>query len=193
MTESLMLVQPSTDPLRDEWSSFLRKVDTARALLEAKNASHADLINYSALTLVAGEELVEMLNTLRQRIRETPGFEDVLAKLPDGSKVLAAVDSMLQRHGSSPAVQALSTLVRRADREARSGAATNAATARHRKSPQGAAKSFVHECWAAWREHPRQFRSKAAFARAMLDKFPDTLASSQVIEGWVRAWDGAPK
>lgn len=63
-----------------------------------------------------------------------------------------------------------------------------AGTARHARTPQAAAKVVVRECWQAWEATPSQYGGSAAFARAMLDKFPDELRSQQVIERWVREW-----
>lgn len=63
------------------------------------------------------------------------------------------------------------------------------ALARYSKpSPMNDAKAFVFECWERWEENKSQYSSTAAFARAMLDKFPETLTSQPVIERWVRSW-----
>lgn len=50
------------------------------------------------------------------------------------------------------------------------------------------AKAGVKNWWLAWRGNPTLYASSAAFARAMLDKYPDHLTSQPVIEGWVRQW-----
>lgn len=59
---------------------------------------------------------------------------------------------------------------------------------RHLIDPKQAAKQFVFECWQAWEGRPAQYRSVAAFARAMLDKQPDVLQSEAVVCRWVREW-----
>lgn len=66
--------------------------------------------------------------------------------------------------------------------------AVERALAKHSRDPRQAAKSVVRECWDDWLARPSTYPSTAAFARAMLDKFPDVLSSQPVIERWVRAW-----
>lgn len=62
------------------------------------------------------------------------------------------------------------------------------AAKRHASDPKQAAKAFIRQCWQDWQASPDSYRSTAAFARAMLDKFPDLLSSQPVIERWVRTW-----
>jgi hypothetical protein len=69
-----------------------------------------------------------------------------------------------------------------------SSKARRAALLGHQASPAGNAKRIIRECWEAWNVCPGQYKSTAAFARAMLDKFPDELSSQPVIERWVRDW-----
>ncbi|MDP3279812.1 MAG: hypothetical protein U1D41_05850 [Nitrosomonas sp.] len=40
-----------------------------------------------------------------------------------------------------------------------------------------------------WQRKPLSYKSKAAFAKDMLDKFGDILESQKVIEGWCRNWE----
>ena len=40
-----------------------------------------------------------------------------------------------------------------------------------------------------WKNHRSSYKTKADFARAMQDKFPQ-LTNAKVIEGWCRDWDG---
>ncbi len=67
-------------------------------------------------------------------------------------------------------------------------AARNAALSRHRQSPKARVKNEVRNMWMNWRNKPSQYRSASAFARDMLDKFPDELSSQQTIQRWVTAW-----
>ena len=53
--------------------------------------------------------------------------------------------------------------------------------------PKQKDKSTVRECWELWQKTPKNYKSKAAFARDMLDKF-STLESQPVIERWCRHW-----
>lgn len=72
------------------------------------------------------------------------------------------------------------------------GSATSAARkkaiAKHMKDPRTLDKAFVKECWQCWRESPSKYRSKAAFARDMLDKV-EHLESTKKIEDWCRKWE----
>ncbi len=48
-------------------------------------------------------------------------------------------------------------------------------------------KLAVRGCWDAWHKSPEKYKSKAAFARDMRDKF-ESLESQPVIENWCRIW-----
>lgn len=61
------------------------------------------------------------------------------------------------------------------------------ADARHLKDPKQSAKLGVYEWWKRWQEAPTLYKSKAHFARVMLDKFP-VLDSQAVIQDWCRDW-----
>jgi hypothetical protein len=62
------------------------------------------------------------------------------------------------------------------------------ARARHAKDPKQKDKAFVRECWERWQESRGDYKSKAAFALAMLDKC-EHLESPKQIEDWCRAWE----
>ena len=66
-----------------------------------------------------------------------------------------------------------------------------AAEARRRTDPKQAAKQNVRDCWEVWRQKPEQYKSKSAFARAMLDKYEE-LGSQRVIERWCKEWESEP-
>jgi len=66
-----------------------------------------------------------------------------------------------------------------------------AAYARHATDPKQKDKALVRECWVEWQKEPSRYKTKAAFARDMLDKF-ESLKSQPVIEGWCREWETAP-
>lgn len=72
-------------------------------------------------------------------------------------------------------------------RQVRKTLATIAAMAKLAADPKQADKVLVRECWDEWQKQPDRYKSKAAFARDMRDKFPN-LESQPVIEGWCRAW-----
>jgi len=54
--------------------------------------------------------------------------------------------------------------------------------------PKQIAKLFVKECWDAWQANRQQYKGKAAFARAMLEK-REELKSTKVVEDWCRDWE----
>lgn len=56
------------------------------------------------------------------------------------------------------------------------------------EDPRQEEKKFVLECWREWRKLPDKYRSKAEFARDMIDKC-EHLVSPKVIEDWCRAWE----
>lgn len=63
---------------------------------------------------------------------------------------------------------------------------------RHAKDPKRSEKDFIFDCWKLWQEKPQQYKSKAAFARAMLDKC-EHIVSQKKIEDWCREWESASK
>jgi len=73
-------------------------------------------------------------------------------------------------------------------REIRSTIGKLGALAKLATDPKQKDKALVRECWDAWRQDPGRYKSKAAFARDMREKFPN-LESQPVIEGWCRSWE----
>lgn len=71
--------------------------------------------------------------------------------------------------------------------------ASDHAKAKHAKDPKQQAKELVRQMYFAWQERPSQYPTASAFARAMLDKFPDDLRSEIVVTRWVRAWKNGSK
>ena len=86
--------------------------------------------------------------------------------------------------------------IERAEKDARAllklldtNRASERAKLRHAQDPKRAARDFVRLCWEDWRKAPGSYPSASAFARAMLDKHPDTLTSEVVVARWVRKWN----
>lgn len=73
-------------------------------------------------------------------------------------------------------------------KNANSESARKRAILRHEKDPKQADRNFVFDCWKDWRKKPEAYKSKAAFARDMLDKC-ENLESQKVIEDWCRRWE----
>lgn len=64
----------------------------------------------------------------------------------------------------------------------------NAATKRWESDPKFKDKSFVKNLWLEWKVNPNRYKSKASFARDMLDKV-EHLTNTKVIEDWCREWE----
>ena len=74
------------------------------------------------------------------------------------------------------------------DTPIRTALARKGARAKLAADPKQADKAIVRECWGDWKNEPARYKSKAAFARDMREKFPN-LESQPVIEGWCRLWE----
>lgn len=76
--------------------------------------------------------------------------------------------------------------------ERRSEEARRTGRAAHDQDPKKIAKQkakeFVYDCWKGWRAKPSSYKSKAEFARDMLDKCEE-LRSQKKIEDWCRLWE----
>ena len=79
--------------------------------------------------------------------------------------------------------------------------ARRAASKKLNEDPKQHAKQQVRECWDDWKKKPSLYKSKSAFARDMLDKFPSHkdekgrqagLGSQRVIERWCKEWESEP-
>jgi|SRR3569833_1965126 len=72
--------------------------------------------------------------------------------------------------------------------QARSQFAHKAVMEKLKQDPKQGEKNFVKECWQQWQINPESYKSKAAFARDMLDKC-EHLKSTKKIEDWCRQWE----
>ena len=82
-----------------------------------------------------------------------------------------------------------------------SAVAQSGAKAKLRADPKQAAKQQVRDCWELWQKEPARYKSKSAFAKDMLEKFPSHkdekgrqagLESPRVIERWCKEWESEP-
>lgn len=64
----------------------------------------------------------------------------------------------------------------------------DAAAQRWEADPKSKDKAFVKDCWLEWKTNPDRYKSKASFAKDMLDKC-EYLTNTKVIEDWCREWD----
>lgn len=121
--------------------------------------------------LIFGAMMSDFTGTL-SALRETGDIEAAKVRLSEAKQTFA-FDKVL---GLAAAASA-------------SAAARKAALAKHAKpSAKSRAKQAAFELFQTWEQHPLQYPSVAAFARSVLDKYPDELTSQPVIEGWVRQW-----
>lgn len=72
--------------------------------------------------------------------------------------------------------------------ESRREFALKGAMAKIDRDPKQRAKQLVFECWQNWQAKPDNYKTKADFARDMLDK-SEHLKSQKKIEDWCRAWE----
>lgn len=72
--------------------------------------------------------------------------------------------------------------------EIRTEMGRQAAKMRLKKDPKQQEKQFIKECWNNWQTNKSQYKSKAAFARDMLDKV-ENLTSAKKVEDWCREWE----
>lgn len=77
-------------------------------------------------------------------------------------------------------------------RDARARLAKSAVLSRYKDDPKQQEKRFVRDCYQKWRDNGGPYRSKAEFARDMLQKCSH-LTSQKKIEDWVRQWDKAKR
>lgn len=72
--------------------------------------------------------------------------------------------------------------------ENQSKRAAHAAKSKHAIDPRRQEKAFVKAKWAEWQDLPSKYRSKAAFASAVLKECKH-LVSTKKIEDWCREWE----
>jgi hypothetical protein len=53
--------------------------------------------------------------------------------------------------------------------------------------PRQKEKLFIRDCWSEWQKQPSNYRSKAAFAKDVIEKC-QFLVSTKVVENWCREW-----
>lgn len=131
----------------------------------------------------------KVMDELLHGLPEWPDFDDPtekFQKLYDEHK--SRLNALIREHLDADSLWSLVFLA--GDfRESNQGA--NKARQRHRADPKHAAKMNVRDCWLRWQKNPREYRSKSAFARAMLDKY-EVLGSQRVIERWCKEWEAGP-
>ncbi|WP_155848163.1 hypothetical protein [Advenella kashmirensis] len=67
-------------------------------------------------------------------------------------------------------------------------AGSKAAAKRLLNDPKQEEKKFIYECWKEWKKNSINYKSKAAFARDMIEKC-EYLTSTKKIEDWCREWE----
>ena len=165
--------------------NFEAKVLKVAAQIIASDSTRDELARQCARADVRVEKLAEELRTsqghFRMLLNDFMATFKALKETADPSKAKQLVEKT-QHYNFTGLIDVARAATVTAN-------ARKAALARHAPgSPMADAKAIVYECWLAWNGAPAQYRSTSAFARAMLDKFPDDLTASEVVERWVRSW-----
>lgn len=119
-------------------------------------------------------------------------FHDALGDVISAKRelrVASDIDKVIRSSNRKSWIFGINALLRSAHALQKSSLARRAAIERHSKdSPKSRAKAFVFDCFRRWQRRPLLYASTAAFARDMVDKQPEALTSTVVVERWVRAW-----
>jgi hypothetical protein len=102
----------------------------------------------------------------------------------DGSDAIAAAIAASNALANLVAIESGNDRLR----EARRDMAYRAVLAKIAADPKQKEKAFIFQRWQEWQREPKRYKSKAAFARDMLDKC-EHLTSQKKIEDWCREWE----
>jgi hypothetical protein len=108
-----------------------------------------------------------------------------------------AISALLEKNAKESAKLALyigvsMIILKEYEESDHSVSSRNSAYARYAKDPKQKEKIFIFELWEKWQAQPKQYKSKASFARAMLEKC-EHLTSQKKIEDWCREWEAEAK
>jgi hypothetical protein len=171
----------------------LEEIEKVKKQLRGKRHTAEQLIELCATGLVAGERLRDELEVARRRLDEALRPARILAALASPEVEEWNVLDLLERSLSAlaPEDQTLThvrTIVRRAAKDARSGAAREAAKSRHEQGPMALARGLAAACGREWDASPTRYKSSAAFARDMVSKIEE-LIGLEVTEVTVIRWE----
>jgi hypothetical protein len=176
---------------RQWWESeqqFINEVDYVKKTLG--DLSKAQLLELAAITLVINNELFESSSAMTNAYKDFTNNWNLYTRCDISSRELAEMAAALEVISltwySLP--DALKVLVNKVQSTTRRKNAVEAAHTLHSNSDKGKAKKFVESCWKEWEQTPEKYADATAFARDMLDKFPDVLTSEVVVTRWVRNW-----
>jgi hypothetical protein len=102
-----------------------------------------------------------------------------------GATILDAI-RYIEKH--PPSVGCVAMLSYVAEDMAKSEQASAGAKAKRDNDPRQKEKQLVFQCWQKWQSKPSNYKTKAAFAKDMLDK-SEHLTSQKKIEDWCREWE----
>jgi hypothetical protein len=104
----------------------------------------------------------------------------------DGRDAVVAAIEAANALANAMAIKSSDELLQKARREM----SLQGAMAKLAKDPKQTAKQFVKDCWLTWQEEPERYKSKAAFAKDMLQQDQCKSLTSQVkITDWCREWE----
>lgn len=164
-------------------------LDKHKSYIKERNLSYNDLLDYAALNssmcdLIEFEN--ENLKKLLDVYEEISSLEKKLFSLKD-TAYIQKIDIMELLKLASNRLQFLEGQLAGGDAQKRI-MAKKGSDAKNESDPKQAEKEFVRSCWMDWQEKPDSYKSKAAFARDMLDKC-EHLVSTKKIEDWCRMWE----
>jgi len=116
---------------------------------------------------------------------------------PSNWQVFAWMSIALQSQNHEKAIsdallQSIEKIKRMRDQsqsDARTALAKRGAAAKIASDPKQADKALVRQCWDDWQKHPDRYKGKSAFARDMLDKFPNLKSQRVICDKWCPAWE----
>ena len=160
-----------------------------RSHIQEKNLSNEELLNY-ATALRADCELLEYENeNLKKHLNVSDKLLSSSEALQDAQKISQDTLSVIRELESVCNSTRHFTEGQLVGRDAqKKNQAKKGAKAKLANDPKQVDKAFVFERWNDWQEKSGNYKSKAAFARDMLDKI-NHIKSQKKIEDWCRKWE----
>ena len=124
--------------------------------------------------------------TLRIRLEELRNDEAIKKSEVCLDVLDAFIHCVSYRWGAADSAQMIDLLAPHFESER----AKKLVSAKLADEPKQKDKQQVRGCWDEWQKNPTRYKSKAEFARDMLQKF-ESLISPQVIERWCRDWSNS--
>jgi uncharacterized protein YaaR (DUF327 family) len=172
-----------------ETNKSFKSLDEHKSRLKEKNLSYDELLCYAA----EYSEWIEVLEFENDNLKKVQAVYDKLLSWNDALldhqqthfDVVTTFDEAKALLSSKRNFAEGSIAGRDAQKRIM---AKKGALAKTASDPKQKEKSFVYGCWEKWQANPGNYKSKANFARDMLDKC-EHLTSTKKIEDWCREWE----